>query len=114
MDRSEKIFTDNFLIKKNSILVIVAFPCHKSYEDIFAKRNLAVLSGRTVGNYIALINMLTVIDNRSLIETVALVGAHEFYDMIGIGFVASVYFYTYLIGAYIGNRSGILSKHAVS
>ena len=69
MDRCIHIVTHKTLVYKNRVLVVVAFPCHKSDKCVSAERNLAAVRSRSVGDNLFLLNLLTDCYYRTLIYT---------------------------------------------
>ena len=53
VDRRKYVVHCKALIDKDSVFVVVAFPCHKSDKDVLAQRYLALACGRTVRQNVA-------------------------------------------------------------
>ncbi len=77
VDRCIYIISYKALAQKNSVLVVVAFPCHEADQRVLAERKFAVAGGRTVSNDLAFSYSLARKDDRLLVVAVALVGALE-------------------------------------
>ena len=90
MDGGVDVFLNQTLGQKNRILVIVAFPCHESDERVLAKGNLAVISGRTVCDYLSGLHVVVLIYNRLLVVTVALVASLKLGQMVHIAVAVAV------------------------
>ncbi len=82
MQRSIDIFLYKTLADKDSVLVVVAFPCHEADQRVLAKAELTVLRGRTVRNDLALFHMIAVVHGRLLVVAVALVASLKLDEMI--------------------------------
>ncbi len=67
VDRGKYVLSDYLFINKDSILIVVAFPCHKAYKYVLAERNLAVVRGGAVGNNFVSFDVLACLDNGLLI-----------------------------------------------
>ena len=58
-------------------LVVVALPLHEADEDVLAEGKLAVVGGGTVCDDLALLDTVARVDDGTLVEAGALVGALE-------------------------------------
>ena len=70
------------LAQENGILVVVAFPRHKSDERILSESHLSVGSRRTVRNHVSCLHAVSLEDNGPLVITVALIAAKELCQLI--------------------------------
>ncbi len=59
------------------VLVVVALPRHERHEQVAPERHLAVVGARTVGDDLADLDPVALVDDRLLVERRALVGAAE-------------------------------------
>ncbi len=84
MNGGVNIIADNFFADQNSVLVVVAFPCHKTDQCVFAQADFAVLGCGAVGNDRTGLHPLVYINNRDLIDTCSLIGPHKLSNMINI------------------------------
>ena len=84
MDRGVNIFTDNTLVKKNGVLVVVAFPGHEADKSILTDSKLAVAGCGTVRKDLTNVNFLALVNDRSLVYAGTLVGALELGELIGM------------------------------
>ena len=73
MNRCKHIVFNKLLVNQDSILVVITLPGHKSDKNVSAQTYFAVLRRRTVGDYIALFNSLSLLNNRALVHASALV-----------------------------------------
>ena len=58
MDRGIDVIAHHFFIYKNSVLVVITLPSHKSYESVFTERYFAVARCRTIRNDLTCFNFL--------------------------------------------------------
>ncbi len=70
------------LAQENGILIVVAFPRHKSDERILSESHLSVGSRRTVRNHVSCLHTVSLEDNGPLVITVALIAAKELCQLI--------------------------------
>ena len=56
MDRGEDVVTDDALGQQDRVLEVVAVPRHEGDEDVAAKRQIAEIGRRTVGDDVALVD----------------------------------------------------------
>ena len=82
MHGSINIFLHQSFTEEYGILVVVAFPCHKSDQRILAQSQLAAVRGRTVRNHFALLHMHAFLYDRLLVITVGLVTAGELHQTV--------------------------------
>ena len=77
VDGSVDILLDHALGDQDGVLEVVAVPRHERDEHVAAKRELAVLSVRSVREHVALLHRLPLLDDGALVDAGAAVGAHE-------------------------------------
>ena len=75
MDGCVNIITYHTLVDKNGVLVVVTFPGHESDEYVLTESKFTVLSGRTIRDNVALLNLFTHSYDRALVDAGALVGS---------------------------------------
>ncbi len=78
VDAGEDIFTHDALTDENGVLEVAALPRHEGHQDVLAKREFAVLSGRAIGQRLPLRHTVALVDDGPLVDARALVRAHEF------------------------------------
>ena len=59
MDRCVNIVANDFFVKQNGVLVVVALPGHEADESVFAESDLAVIGSGAVREHLALLYALT-------------------------------------------------------
>ena len=84
MDRCEHIVHDQTLVQDDRVLVVVAFPRHEADQQVLAQRDFTVGCGRTVSDRLLLLDMLSLRNDRSLVDACSLVGALELQHMVDI------------------------------
>ena len=87
---SEYIVLYKLLGQKDSILVVVAFPCHESDQRVLTKGNFTLTCRRTICNNIASLYVIAGKNDRLLVVTVRLVGTHELGELILIEFTGCI------------------------
>ena len=78
VERCEYIVHEESFVKDDSVLVVVAFPCHESDQEVLSEGDLAHACGRTISYHFACFQMLTERYDRSLVDAGSLVGTLEF------------------------------------
>ena len=73
MDRCVYIVTNDFFVEQYGVLVVIAFPGHKTDEGVLTERDLAVIGSGTVREDLALLEALASLNDRALVEAGALV-----------------------------------------
>jgi len=73
MDGGKNVLHDQALGNQDGVLVVVAFPGHKSDQDVLAQRNFALAGGGAVGQHVALLHPLAQRHDGPLIYAGALV-----------------------------------------
>ena len=71
------IILNKTLAKKHGILVVIALPGHKSDKRVLSESYLSVACGGSVCDNIALLNLISLKHERSLIIAVTLVTSHK-------------------------------------
>src|SRR6476469_8422337 len=77
VDRGEDVVLHQALAEDDRVLVVVALPRHERHEEVLAQRHLAALGRGTVGDELAGLEPLALVDAHDLVVAVALVGAVE-------------------------------------
>ena len=85
VDGGVNILADELLVQQDGVLVVVAFPGHEADQSVLAKADLTVAGSGAIGQHIAGLDGIADIDDGALVVAVALVGAHELDQLIGIG-----------------------------
>src|SRR5699024_10859574 len=83
VDRGHDVVLHQTLGEDDGVLVVVALPGHVRHEEVLAQRHFAPVRGRTVGQYIALLDPCALMDDRALVEARALVGTLELTHAVG-------------------------------
>ncbi len=110
MNGSKGVFFNKLFVDKNSILVVIAFPCHKADEHILAERNLSLAGGGTVADNLTLFNVLAFCNDRTLVYAGSLVGTEEFDNLVFVAFAVIVAFNDDSGGIDLCNRACVLRK----
>ena len=85
VDGGVDILADELLVQQDGVLVVVALPGHEADQGVLAQADLAVAGRGAVGQHVAGLDGLAHIDDGALVVAVALVGAHELDELIGVG-----------------------------
>ena len=64
-------------LQDDGVLVVVALPRHEGDEQVLAQRQLAVVGRGTVGEDVALVDLLALVDEGLLVDARVLVGPAE-------------------------------------
>ncbi len=83
VDRGEHVVLDQPLGQDDRVLVVVALPRHERDQQVPAQRHLAVVGARPVGDHLAGLDPLALLDHRLLVEAGALVGPPELGHQVG-------------------------------
>ena len=75
MDGRINVISYDSFIYENGVLVVITFPCGESDENVSSESKLTVVCGRTVSDYVACLDLLTLLNDGSLVDTCALVGS---------------------------------------
>ncbi len=73
MDRRITIVRHHFFGNQNRILKVVAIPRHERDQHVLAQCQFAQVSRRTIGQYVATRNVITTLDDRTLVDVGVLV-----------------------------------------
>ena len=73
-----------FFIDEDRILVVVAFPSHKTDQRIFPKLISPLLVAGPSAITMPLVTLLTFFHNRALVDAGTLVGPHKFQNLVGL------------------------------
>ena len=86
VDWGINVVSYNLFINKNSILIVITFPCHKADKGILTKWNFTVAGCRTVCNNLSVLNFLVKRNDRTLINACSLVRTLELNKLILVNF----------------------------
>ena len=111
MDRGEDVLADQALVEQDGVLVVVAFPGHEADQHVLAEGDLSLRTGGTVGNDLAVDDLLADLDDRALIDAGALVGAGELGELV-IPDLAGLVADRDPVGGDAGDGAGALSLQA--
>jgi hypothetical protein len=84
VDRGEDVVLHETLAEDDRVLVVVALPGHERHEQVAPEGHLAVLRARTVGQDLALLDPLALVDDGFWLKGRALVGATELGHPVGV------------------------------
>src|SRR5690606_35148765 len=84
VDRGEHVLLHQALAEDDRVLVVVALPRHERHEQVAAQRHLAAVGRRTVGDDVTGLDPVARGDPDLLVVAVALVGAGELGDPVGL------------------------------
>ena len=113
VDRGEDVVLHEALRQDDRVLVVVALPRHERHEQVAAERHLAVVGAGTVGEDLAGLDALALVDDRTLVEARALVGAAELVHPVG-AVVAVVLRHGDRVGRHLGDDTGRLGDDDVA
>ena len=82
MDRGEHVVLNKLFGNENCVLVVVAFPLHIAYKNIFTESKLAVVCSGAVGDNLARLDFVSRSHNGTLVKAGALVGTFELFKFI--------------------------------
>src|SRR4051794_361797 len=82
VDRGEHVVLHEALRQDDRVLVVVALPRHERHEQVLAERHLGVVGAGAVGDDLADLDAVALVDDRLLVEARALVGAAELREAI--------------------------------
>ena len=80
--RRERVLADELLVHQNRVLEVVAAPGHERNQEVLAERELALVRRRTVGEAVADLDLLPLLDDRLLVEARARVAAAELLEVV--------------------------------
>ena len=84
VDRGEDVVGDDALGEQDRILVVVAVPRHERDEHVAAERQVAEIGRRTVGDDVALVDVVAHANQRTLVDAGVLVRALELHQPVDI------------------------------
>ena len=90
VDRGEDVFLEHLLGDEDGVFEVVAVPRHERDEHVAAERHLALIGGGTVGDDLAGLDLLALLDDRLLVEARARVRAHELPQLVDVGVVLRI------------------------
>jgi len=111
MNRCINIIPYQTLRKKDRILVVVAFPGHKSDQRVLTKSDLTIAGRRTICNNFTSFYVIILINNRLLVVAVALVASLKFSQMVYITVSIGISLDDDLIGSGTLNYTCILCNN---
>src|SRR5690606_18904503 len=82
VNRGEDVLLEHFLGDEDRVFEVVAVPRHKRDEHVAAECHLALLGRGTVGNDVAELHLLALLDDGLLVEAGAGVRAHELAQLV--------------------------------
>ena len=77
VDRGEHVVPHQALGEDDGVLVVVALPRHERDQQVLAQGELAVVGGGAVGQQVAGVDLLALVDEDLLVDARVLVGAAE-------------------------------------
>ena len=83
VDRGQDVVLHEALRQDDRVLVVVALPRHERDEQVLAERHLAAVGAGTVGDDLAGLDPVALVDDRLLVDAGALVGAAELVQPVG-------------------------------
>src|SRR3546814_17003840 len=84
MDRGKDVVLHDPFRDQDGVFVVVSVPGHERDERVPAQSKLTQLGGRTIGNDVTLLDNVTHLYQRTLIDTGILVRALEFHQRVDI------------------------------
>src|SRR3546814_5667788 len=84
MDRGKDVVLHDPFRDQDGVFVVVSVPGHERDECVPAQSKLTQLGGRTIGNDVTLLDDVTHLHQRTLIDTGILVRALEFHQRVDI------------------------------
>ena len=74
MDRGVAVFGHHALADQNRIFEVVAVPRHEGHEHVLTQREFAQVGGCAVGDHITALQLVALLDDRTLVDVGVLVG----------------------------------------
>ena len=71
--RSELVFFDSLLADDDGVLEVVALPAHEGHQDVLPQRQFTLTGRRAVGEDLTVPNLVSLPDDRALVDARALV-----------------------------------------
>ena len=84
VDRGQHVVLDEALREDDGVLVVVALPGHEGHEEVLAQRQLTVVRARAVGDQVARLELVALVDEGTLVDARVLVGTAELGQGIGL------------------------------
>ena len=84
VDRGVDVIFDEFLADDDGVLEVEAIPRHETDQHVAAERQFTLVGGGTVGQHIALIDLLAELHDRLLVLARALIEPDVFPKLVGI------------------------------
>src|SRR5215207_6995409 len=84
VNRGQDVVLHEALRQDDRVLVVVALPRHEGDEQVLAQRHLTLVGARTVGDDLADLDPLPLLDHRGLVDRGALVRAAELQQAVGL------------------------------
>ncbi len=113
VDRGQDVVLHEALRQDDRVLVVVALPRHERHEQVAAERHLTVVGAGTVGEDLAGLDTGALLDDRTLVEARALVGATELLHPVG-AVVAVVLRHGDRVGRHLGDDTAGLGHDHVA
>ena len=113
VDRGERVVLYQTLRDDHGILVVVTVPRHEGDQQVLAKRHLALLGGRAIGQHGSLLHAFAVVDERHLVIAGGLVGALELGQLVARG-RAIVVHHTNDVGGDVNDHARLLGQNDVA
>src|SRR2546425_4628074 len=82
--RREVVFTHYTLTDENGVFIVATLPAHKGDQDILSECQFAILCGRTVGNDLSKVDIVTLAHYWSLVDTGTGIRTHKLAQAIGV------------------------------
>ena len=80
--RRENVLADDALVDEDGVLEVVAAPAHERHEEVLAEREFALVGRGTVGEAVAELDLVALLDDRSLVEARAGVAAAVLLEVV--------------------------------
>ena len=84
VDRGEHVVLDETLGQDDGVLVVVALPWHEGHKKVLPQGELTVVRARTIGDQVARLKLVTLVDERTLVDAGVLVRSAELCQGIGL------------------------------
>jgi hypothetical protein len=84
VDRRQHVVLDEPLGDDDRVLVVVALPGHERDEQVLAQGELALVGRRAVGEHVADLDRVALVDQRLLVDAGALVRPAELREAVGL------------------------------
>ena len=82
VERRERVLADKALVDEDSVLEVVAAPAHERDKQVLSERQLALIRRRTVGQAVALLDLVALLDDRLLVEARSGVATAELLEVV--------------------------------